>query len=266
MTTIKQLEYDIRTFEMYDVTIKSVLKMKKLSDNISNYIKHNSWIGFEEDLTQVNLESVGIVLDDKLMNKKDLPYLVIHLIKNKLQELYSIGDEEQKQKIKDINVKLSELCIKYEDIVDEFINQVYYLEDLIDVKFEWLEEDEEFNKISNLLTKISDEINMAVSEHIENKRKFYSDFINQKYKEENGDIINESTKLYVYTYVHNYIVKNFTDIFNSICFDVIEQNGITDEEDIKSIISLYYDYCKQNARMQICIDNIDIRTKLMELL
>ena len=44
------------------------------------------------------------------------------------------------------------------------------------------------------------------------------------------------TKFYAENSIKNYIGKNFGGMFDQVCLDVLEANGIIDESDIKKFI------------------------------
>jgi hypothetical protein len=63
-------------------------------------------------------------------------------------------------------------------------------------------------------------------------------------------------------YIKSYILKNFGGMFNQVCLDVLESNGITEESDIKKVIALYYDYTKQMVKLYFAINEIDMRSEM----
>ena len=59
-------------------------------------------------------------------------------------------DENQIKEYDNFNVELSKLYIKHEDYQDDIEDKTLYLYNLIDDKFSWLDENEDFIKITEL--------------------------------------------------------------------------------------------------------------------
>jgi hypothetical protein len=107
---------------------------------------------------------------------------------------------------------------------DDFLQDIYKLPN------------EEFIKLTELLEKISNEICEGVLRFIDQKKEFYKEYL------KGYDLI------YIKNYTRAYLLHNFNDIFNQACLDVLDQNNIKDEQQIKTIISLYYDYTKSYTK------------------
>ena len=75
-----------------------------------------------------------------------------------------------------------------------------------------------------------------------------------------------NSELYICNFIKNYILNNFGPIFNQVCLDVLELNGIKDEKEIKQIIGLYWDYTKLNTKLMLSLNDIDKRIKMYETL
>ena len=45
-------------------------------------------------------------------------------------------------------------------------------------------------------------------------------------------------------------------MFDQVCLDVLDANGIKEEADIKKVISLYYDYTKQMIKIYFLMINL----------
>ena len=86
--------------------------------------------------------------------------------------------------------------------------------------------------IAEILEQISKEISDKIQSHIEEKRKFYIEYIETTYKLNTKQDITDYSKIYVTNYIKNYILKNFGGMFDQICLDVLESNGIIDEKNI----------------------------------
>jgi len=92
----------------------------------------------------------------------------------------------------------------------------------------------------------------------------YKEYFKQQFENVGNRPININTELYINNFIKNYILNNFNDIFNQISLDVIELNDIKDEDEIKKIISLYYDYTKQNTKLMLSLFDIENRIKNFE--
>ena len=72
---------------------------------------------------------------------------------------------------------------------------------------------------------------------LDQKKQFYKEYM------KGYDLI------YIKNYTRSYLLHNFNNIFNEACLDVLDQNNIKDEDQIKAIISLYYDYTKSYTKI-----------------
>ncbi len=262
---LKSLEHEIKLFKMEEVSLDSVLKFKNLSNNIENKIKLLLWENFNTNINLLKLSDYQIEIDNKLMDTKEYPTSIILAIRQKVAAMIKIEqDESKKEKLNKLKTTLDNLYIQYEDAQDELQTETNYLYDLIDEKFSWLDEDEEFIVIAELLEKISQEICGKIKSHIKEKHKFYSDYVETIYKLETTQTESMSaySKLYVENYIKTYIINNFGGMFDQICFDVLEANGITDESSIKKFISIYYDHTKQVVKLYFALNEIDARTDM----
>lgn len=262
---LKSLEIDINNFKMDEVTFESVLEYKKLSNKILIIEKKFLWDNFNEQIILLDLHTYNVFLDTDIIDKNDYPKNIVLLIREKVNSMIKIeNDSEQKNKLNKLKISLSNLYIKCEDIQDDIQNDTYYLYDLIDKKFAWLDDDEEFIAIAEILEQISKEICDKIQSHIDEKRKFYVEYIETTYKLNTNHDITDYSKIYVTSYIKNYILKNFGGMFDQVCLDVLESNGINEEKWIKTIISLYYDYTKQIIKLFLALNDIDIRTNMCE--
>ncbi len=262
---LKSLEHEIKLFKMEEVSLDSVLKFKNLSNNIENKIKLLLWENFNTNINLLKLSDYQIEIDNKLMDTKEYPTSIILAIRQKVAAMIKIEqDESKKEKLNKLKTTLDNLYIQYEDAQDELQTETNYLYDLIDEKFSWLDEDEEFIAIAELLEKISQEICGKIKSHIKEKHKFYSDYVETIYKLETtqSESMSAYSKLYVENYIKTYITNNFGGMFDQICFDVLEANGITDESSIKKFISIYYDHTKQVVKLYFALNEIDARTDM----
>ncbi len=262
---LKSLEHEIKLFKMEEVSLDSVLKFKNLSNNIENKIKLLLWENFNTNINLLKLSDYQIEIDNKLMDTKEYPTSIILAIRQKVAAMIKIEqDESKKEKLNKLKTTLDNLYIQYEDAQDELQTETNYLYDLIDEKFSWLDEDEEFIAIAELLEKISQEICGKIKSHIKEKHKFYSDYVETIYKLETtqSESMSAYSKLYVENYIKTYIINNFGGMFDQICFDVLEANGITDESSIKKFISIYYDHTKQVVKLYFALNEIDARTDM----
>jgi hypothetical protein len=206
------------------------------------------------------LSEYSIEIDKELYDLNDYPKNIIGIIREKVcLQIKKTKDETTKAKLNILLINLSNLYIEYEDAQDELEDHTNYLFELIDKKFSWLDEDDDFIQIAELLDKISKAIGEKIQTHIEAKRKFYVEYIETTYKLKTGqDIIDyNDINQHVKNYIKNYLLKNFGGMFDQICLDVLESNGITDQSQTSAIISLYYDYTKQMVKLLISLDDID---------
>ncbi len=262
---LKSLEQEIKSFKMEEVSLDSVLKFKNLSNKIEDKIKLLLWENFNTNINLLKLSDYQIEIDKGLMDTKEYPTSIVLAIRQKVAAMIKIEqDENKKEKLNKLKTTLDNLYIQYEDAQDDLQTETNYLYDLIDKKFSWLDEDEEFIAIAELLEKISEEICGKIKLHIKEKHKFYSDYVETMYKLESEKTQPMSTysKLYVENYIKTYITNNFGGMFDQICLDVLEANGITDELSIKKFISIYYDHTKQIVKLYFALNEIDARTDM----
>ncbi len=262
---LKSLEQEIKSFKMEEVSLDSVLKFKNLSNKIEDKIKLLLWENFNTNINLLKLSDYQIEIDKGLMDTKEYPTSIVLAIRQKVAAMIKIEqDENKKEKLNKLKTTLDNLYIQYEDAQDDLQTETNYLYDLIDKKFSWLDEDEEFIAIAELLEKISEEICGKIKLHIKEKHKFYSDYVETMYKLESEKTQPMSTysKLYVENYIKTYITNNFGGMFDQICLDVLEANGITDELSIQKFISIYYDHTKQIVKLYFALNEIDARTDM----
>jgi len=255
---LSYLENQIANYEMIEVNLESVLGFKKLSNKIELAIKALLWENFDYNIGLLKLSDYSIQIDKELLDRNDYPKNIVLIIKEKVYSMIKMEqDENVKASLQRLKTNLSNLYIEYEDAQDDLETETNYLYEMIDKKFAWLDEDEDFEQIAELLEKVSKEICRKIQEHIETKRKFYVEYIETTYKLSSGQDISDYSKRYVANYIKTYILKNFGGMFDQICLDVLESNGIKEEKDIKAIIGLYYDYTKQMVKLYFAINDID---------
>ena len=260
---LKSLEHEIKTFKMDEVTFDTVLKFKNLSQKIEDKIKSLLWENFNTNINLLKLSDYQIKIDNKLMDTKEYPTSIIIAIRQKVAAMIKIEqDDSKKAKLKNLKTKLDNLYIQYEDAQDDLQTETNYLYDLIDEKFSWLDEDEEFIEIAELLEKISQEICGKIKSHIKDKHKFYSDYVETLFKLESEQSMSNHNKIYVENYIKTYITNKFGGMFDQICLDVLEANGITEQSTINKFISIYYDHTKQIVKLYFALNEIDARTDM----
>ena len=250
MDKLQEFEDLINNYEIKEVNLNTILGLKKLTDNINNFEKLTLWKDFETKFNSImeKLKKLNIIVDSNMKDFKEYPKNIIIIMKDTIS--HSIKIESDKEKIVELNkihTNLIKEYIEQEDNQEELETVTNYLYDLIDKKFEWLDDNEDFNKISELLEKISKEICEGILKFIDQKKQFYSEY----YKGYN--------KLYINNYIKSYILYNFNNIFNQACLDVLDQNDIKDDNQMKMIIGLYYDYTKSSTKMMLTLDDINFR-------
>ena len=261
--TIQDLKNKVENFKIEKVTLDSILEYKSLFDSINKYILVKCWDSFKKDLNNLELDNYGIKIESNIYTEK--PKNAILLIKDKITSLKRIETNETTlSNLTKLNVELTKLYVKYEDLEEELDESFHELYNMIDEKFEWLEEDEEFIQISELLEKISQEIYKGVENHVNQKRQFYLEYFSETFKKQANKDVNINSEIYVSNYIKNCILNNFNDIFNAACLDVMELNNIKDQDQIKKIINLYYDYTKQTTKLMLSLNDIDYRIKMYE--
>ena len=262
---LKSLEQEIKAFKMEEVTLDTVLKFKNLSQKIADKEKELLWENFNENIALLKLSDYQIELEKELMDTKEYPIAIILAIRQKVSTMIIIEQQEEKKaRLNQLKIALSNMYIQYEDAQDELQLETNYLYDLIDEKFAWLDEDEEFVQIAELLEKISQEICGKIKTQIEAKQKFYSEYIETTFKLNSGQSMSDYSKNYVDNYIKNYIGKNFGGLFDQVCLDVLEANGITNESDIKKFIGIYYDFTKQTVKLYFALNDINSRLEMAE--
>lgn len=229
---LKEFENKINEFNITTINFDSIVKLKQLNDSIINYHNELLWINFNKDIKELSSFNIEINILDKKENPKNILLNIINKVKSN----------------KNINTsKLYNLYFFYEDLHDEYESKLKYLFDMIDEKFNWLDDNEEFIKITDFLDKISEEICDGVIKHINQKKEFYEEYFKTTFIETSIEDSDEC----IINFVKNYILNNYNIIFNQVCLDVLELNGIKDEEQIKQIITLYYDYTKQITKNKL---------------
>jgi hypothetical protein len=261
---LKDIENQILNFVIDQVNLDVVIKIKELSENIKKIEKNIMWEYFQPDLDSLPLDDFDIILDPS-MYKKEYPITIIKMIKEAIcSTCRMLSDQNKIKSYKDFNVELSKLYIKHEDYQDYIEDETYYLYDLIDDKFKYLDDNQEFIKISDLLDKIAKEICQNVSNHVESKRKFYEEYFKENFSNIANKSMSTNSELFVDNFIKNYILRNFGIIFNQVCLDILELNGIKEPTDIKKIVGLYYDYTKQTTKFMLSLNDIDKRIKMWE--
>lgn len=273
---LKEIENDINFFhdtlinkyeKVKQVDIDTVLQIKELSDKIKKLENEILWDFFKSDLESLELSKFNIKLYSSIQDKKEIPKNIILKIKEAVNSTKKLIKEETKiSEYTDFGIELSKLYIKHEDYQDDIEDKTLYLYNLIDDKFNWLDENEEFIKISELLDKISKEICDGVLKHVEDKRKFYAEYFQGNYRNLADGNMSINSELYVCNFIKNYILSNFGPIFNQVCLDVFELNEIKNENEIKKIIGLYWDYTKSKTKLMLTLNDIDKRIKMSETL
>ena len=273
----------ISNYEIKEVNLNSILGIKKLSDNITKYEKLVLWKNFSDQYDNIILQfkKLNIPVDSNIKDFKEYPKNIILIMKETIHSTIKIESNKEIESNKNIesnkeiesnknieseqlkstkineliklNVDLSREYIKQEDDQEDLQDKTCYLFSSIDEKFEWLDDNEDFIKISDFLEKISEEICNGVIKFIEEKRQFYSDYFEESFKNET----NYNSKIYVNNFIKSYLLSNFNDIFNHACLDVLDQNNIKDEEQIKQIIDLYYDHTKDSTKIMLTLTDID---------
>jgi hypothetical protein len=180
---------------------------------------------------------LDIIVDSNIKDIKEYPKNIINIFKDTISEMQKIEKNQDKlNELNKLHIILLKEQIEQEDKQEELEAKINYLYELMDEKFEWLDDNEEFIKLTELLEKISNEICEGVLRFIDQKKEFYKEYL------KGYDLI------YIKNYTRAYLLHNFNDIFNQACLDVLDQNNIKDEQQIKTIISLYYDYTKSYTK------------------
>ncbi len=266
---LKNFEDSINNYEINDINLNSILGLKKLSDNIIKYEKLYLWKPFLNKYDELSNEfnKLNIPVDSNIKDLKEYPKNIILLMKETINSSLRVESNQEKiNQLKKLNVDLTKLYIQQEDFQENVQDETAYLFEAIDYKFEWLDDNEEFEKIAELLEKISQEICNGVVKFVEEKRQFYSDYFEESFKKEKKEEnpIGFNSKIYVNNFIKSYLLSNFNDIFNQACLDVLDQNNIKDENQIKQIIDLYYDYTKNSTKLMLSLTDIDHRINSAE--
>lgn len=266
---LKNFEDSINNYEIKDINLNSILGLKKLSDNIIKYEKLYLWKPFLNKYDELSNEfnKLNIPVDPNIKDLKEYPKNIILLMKETINSSLRVESNQEKiNQLKKLNVDLTKLYIQQEDFQENVQDETAYLFEAIDYKFEWLDDNEEFEKIAELLEKISQEICNGVVKFVEEKRQFYSDYFEESFKKEKKEEnpIGFNSKIYVNNFIKSYLLSNFNDIFNQACLDVLDQNNIKDENQIKQIIDLYYDYTKNSTKLMLSLTDIDHRINSAE--
>ncbi len=239
MEELKQLEDSINNYQINEVNMNSILGIKKLADSLNDYEKQFLWKDFESKFNSIILKFIelDIIVDSNIKDIKEYPKNIINILKNTIYEMIKI--EKNQDKLNELNKLYTILLrehIEEEDKQEEFEDEIEYLYEILDEKFEWLDDDDDFIQLSELLDKISNEICEGVLRYVDQKKQFYKEYM------KGYDLI------YIKNYTRSYLLHNFNNIFNEACLDVLDQNNIKDEDQIKAIISLYYDYTKSSTK------------------
>lgn len=240
MEELKQIEDSINRYQIKDVNMNSILAMKKLADNINDYEKKFLWKDFENKFNSIiqKFIELDIIVDSNIKDLREYPKNIVIIMKDTISEMLKI--EKNQDKFTELN-KLYTILLKEhieeEDKQEELENNLEYLYEIMDEKFDWLDDNEDFIQLSELLEKISNEICEGVIRFIDQKKQFYKEYM------KGYDLI------YIKNYTRAYLLHNFNNIFNQACLDVLDQNNIKDKDQIKTIISLYYDYTKSSTKI-----------------
>jgi hypothetical protein len=235
MEELKQLEDSINNYQINEVNMNSVLGIKKLADSLNDYEKQFLWKDFETKFNSIiqKFIELDIIVDSNIKDLREYPKNIVNILKDTISELLKI--EKNQDKLNELN-KLHTILlrehIEQEDKQEELEVKINYLYEMMDDKFEWLDDNEDFIQLTELLEKISNEICEGVLRYVDQKKLFYIEYLKGY------------DTLYIKNYVRSFLLHNFNNIFNEACLDVLDQNNIKDENQIKTIISLYYDYTK----------------------
>ncbi len=264
-----KFEDAINSLIIEDVNLTSILELKKLSTNITKYEKLYLWKPFLNQYDEISsrFEKINIPVDPNMKDLKEYPKNIILIMKETVSSALKVESNQEKiNQLKKLDVDLTKLYIQQEDFQEAVQDKTSYLFEAIDYKFEWLDESEDFEKIAELLEKISKEICDGVVKFVEEKRQFYSDYFEESFKKETNQNkpIGYNSKIYVNNFIKSYLLTNFNDIFNQACLDVLDQNNIKDENQIKQIIELYYDYTKNSTKLMLSLTDIDHRINSAE--
>ena len=232
------------------------------ADNLQKFEWSTLWAFFQPDLDLFLLESLELLesfniklesIIEICKNKKDSPIIVIHQIKKLISSAKLLTENPNSKLLDKIDVALTKLYIKHEDYQEDIETKTLYLYNLIDDNFGWLDTNPEYISLTDFIDKISNEIYDNFEKYVDKKKQFYLEYFQEKCKQ----MEQSNVKLFICNFTKNYILNNFGPVFDQICLDVLELNGIKDENEIKKIITLCYDHTKQNVKLllEIKLDN-----------
>ena len=240
MEELKQFTESINSYEIQQVDMNSILGIKKLADNINNFEKQYLWKDFETKFNSIIIKFIelDIFVDPNIKDIREYPKNIVIIMKDTIAEMQKIEKNQQKlEELKNLQTILIKEHIEQEDKQEDLETKIEYLYELMDEKFEWLDDNENFIQLSELLEKISNEICEGILRFVDQKKQFYTEYLKGY------------DTLYIKKYIKSYLLHNFNNVFNQACLDVLDQNNIKDENQIKTIISLYYDHIKSNIKM-----------------
>ena len=240
MEELKQFTESINSYEIQQVDMNSILGIKKLADNINTFEKQYLWKDFETKFNSIIIKFIelDIFVDPNIKDIREYPKNIVIIMKDTIAEMQKIEKNQQKlEELKNLQTVLIKEHIEQEDKQEDLETKIEYLYELMDEKFEWLDDNENFIQLSELLEKISNEICEGILRFVDQKKQFYKEYL------KGYDTI------YVKKYIKSYLLHNFNNVFNQACLDVLDQNDIKDEQQIKMIISLYYDHIKSSTKI-----------------
>ncbi len=240
MEELKQFRESINSYEIQQVDMNSILGIKKLADNINNFEKQYLWKDFETKFNSIIIKFIelDIFVDPNIKDIREYPKNIVIIMKDTIAEMQKIEKNQQKlEELKNLQTVLIKEHIEQEDKQEDLETKIEYLYELMDEKFEWLDDNENFIQLSELLEKISNEICEGILRFVDQKKQFYTEYLKGY------------DTLYIKKYIKSYLLHNFNNVFNQACLDVLDQNNIKDENQIKTIISLYYDHIKSNIKL-----------------
>jgi hypothetical protein len=209
-----------------EATFQSVLELNKIISRVESWKIKIIWFNFKNDLKILGLQDVLTNCFDSISEVNPFA-LLAPLIKNKHPQL----------------AELSKLYIKYEDLNEELELSTFEFYNIIDERFAWDENNEEFIEIEQKLDKITEEIKDTIILYVKDKTKFYTDYYETIFKT-HYSTLNIDLKSYIDHFMKNYMLKNFREIYNYICLDVVKANNITDLTHISIIVEINYDHVK----------------------
>jgi hypothetical protein len=261
-TKLSQFENEINTLKINRVDLDSIIQLKQFTTQLQKFEWSTLWAFFQPDLDLFLLESLELLesfniklesIIEICKNKKDSPIIVIHQIKKLISSAKLLTENPNSKLLDKIDVALTKLYIKHEDYQEDIETKTLYLYNLIDDNFGWLDTNPEYISLTDFIDKISNEIYDNFEKYVDKKKQFYLEYFQEKCKQ----MEQSNVKLFICNFTKNYILNNFGPVFDQICLDVLELNGIKDENEIKKIITLCYDHTKQNVKLllEIKLDN-----------